>query len=100
MPTKPYYELHVTIMCDREPGVLQRVIEAYGWTFSRIDKDIILGEGIKCYATHHMNKRQPYNVVQQSIENCATTLNRKGFNVIRTKIEEVLYDNRNPFPEG
>lgn len=91
--TKPYYELHVTCIGDK--AVVQAAVEKIGWSFSAIDKDIILGEGIKCYATKHFSKRTSHTTLRQQLDSATFQLKiSTGVKVIRKKMEEVLYDER------
>lgn len=93
---KQYYECHVTFLANGNGGLLQaqKVVQVMGWTFSKIDGDILYGGGIKCYATHHFNKRVKLPVVQLCVEEVGDVLADGGFKVLREKIELVIYDKR------
>jgi hypothetical protein len=93
-----YYECHITVLGDpTEIGLV--VAHTTDWTFSRIEGDITYGPGTKCYATKHFNARKPLEEVKDELLGTAALLNALGFNVIRRKIERVIYDNRTPFEE-
>lgn len=90
---KEYYECHVTMLGDKTQ--IQPNVESLGWIFSCIDNDICLGKGIKCYATYHysVSKHSKEDVINY-VEEVANALRSVGCNVIRTKVELVIYDSR------
>lgn len=96
--TQEYYECHIT--CIGNPDKLQSVIESLGWKFSKIDGDPTLGNGVKCYATKHYNKRLSKAEVAWALEATAETIRIAGaslgckFRVLREKIELVIHDVR------
>lgn len=92
---RQYFELHLTI---EEPSerrqFVETTVEALGWKFSAIDKDIILGEGVKMYATTHRNFRVYEEGAIDDLNDVAAVLATSGINVIRKKVELVVYDAR------
>jgi len=91
--TVGYYECHITMLGDSEN--IKRLTESVEWHYSKIDGDPILGKGIKHYATINFKKE---NI---TLQNCIENMNevkkymiRSGISVIRTKIEEIVYDER------
>ena len=88
-----YYECHITLESD-DPQFAKKVIEGHGWKFSRIDGDILMGDGIKCYATRHFKTSLGEKEVMLRLLNMATFLVYAKFNVTRRKIEHVIYDDR------
>lgn len=90
--TKQYYECHVTM--EGDPAMIRPIVGGTGWKFSAIYDDIILGEGLKCYATMHYNVRKPEHVVLDLLHSVADTLEQAGIKVLRRKVERVIYDNR------
>ena len=90
--TKQYYECHVTM--EGDPAAIRPIVEATGWKFSAIYDDIILGEGLKCYATMHYNVRKKERTVLGLLHGVADTLEGSGIKVLRRKVERVIYDNR------
>lgn len=90
---RPYYELHITL--EGNPNVIKSKVEKNGWSFSAIDNDIVLGTGVKCYATKHMSTMSETDEsIKKYIEWRATELRKEGLTVIRTKVELVIYDSR------
>lgn len=87
-----YYECHVTMSGD--PNTIEPLVNKTGWKFSAISGDIILGNGIKCYATKHFNNKLCEKAVMNLLQNEAEFLIYSGVNVIRRKIERVIYDDR------
>lgn len=90
--TKQYYECHITM--EGDPKVLRPIVEATKWKFSAIHDDIILGEGLKCYATRHFSIRKRNTEVQRLLMDTAETIAAQGVKIIRRKVEQVLYDDR------
>lgn len=87
-----YYETHITM--NGNPDVIEKRLEGTGWKFSKIDGDINLGLGIKCYATKQFNVKYGFPVVLNKLNSLAYDLHKEGFDVLRQKIELVLYDNK------
>lgn len=94
-----YYECHITVEGNKE--LAEHCIAAFGWKFSAIDGDPSLGDGVKCYATIHYNNRVPLVEVIDRVQSAAKKLRNDGLNVVREKVEMVVYDTRsksvNPF---
>lgn len=88
---KEYYEAHITYLSpykNEDPKVK-------GWKYSCIDGDPVLGEGIKSYLTKFYPVTMPLPDVMWDLE-CAARdfiINDK-YQVVRTKIERVVYDNK------
>lgn len=91
------YECHITIELPDSVFItlLEKKILENGWKFSKIDGDPIFGKGIKCYATQHFNSSKNVNKVLEEMNNVAEHLDILGFNVIREKIELIIYDTKN-----
>lgn len=92
-----YYECHVTIKCPEENiSALESLIEKDAkWAFSRIEGDIILGEGVKCYATQHFEASMSFMEVLEKLRMISKMIAFYGeVEVIREKIELVMYDTK------
>lgn len=90
--SKTYYEAHVTMTGDK--NALKRATEDCGWRFSAIDGDANLGDGVKLYATTQMNSKIGDAAAIKKMSVMAETLRASGANVIREKVEVVIYDTR------
>lgn len=77
-----------------DPSVLRPLVERLKWKFSVIDGDPVMGEGIKCYATRLFNERLGTEAVTNELLTIAAHLHEAGCNVIRRKVEQVLFDDR------
>lgn len=82
-----YYEVHITLVTDKIPDLKS-------WSYSKIDKDIVLGEGVKSYLTKHFTKHKTVEEITLELEQAKEELIQKGFTVLRTKIESVIYDSK------
>lgn len=92
MSATKYYECRVTM--EGDPETIKPAVENLKWKFSAIDGDPTLGDGVKCYATHHFNSRIPLDVVIQMVNAAGTHLRDRGVIVMREKVEHVVYDSR------
>lgn len=92
MSVNSYYEAHITMLGD--PDKIEPIVKATGWKFSKIDGDPTLGSGIKCYATKHFKATIDKEDVLCMLHLVANTLKNHNSNVIRRKIELVIYDDR------
>jgi hypothetical protein len=91
---KQYYECHITLR--GQPQRLKELVESYGWKFSAIDGDPVLGAGVLCYATKHFNTRHPESDVIREMNSVAAELAGKSLveEVVRQKVELVVYDTK------
>ena len=87
-----YFECHITMVGDYK--LIQQLVEATDWSFSAINGDIMYGNGTKCYATRHYNMKKGIDKVLTSLHNVADALAQNGAEVIRRKVEIVLYDSK------
>lgn len=90
--TNQYYESHITIV--GVPDEVRSYVERLGWKFSAIDGDPVLGKGVKCYATRQFKGTLNPNTVLLNLTASADRIHELGFNVVRRKIELVIYDDR------
>jgi len=86
---KPYYECHVTFL---DPGYPPD--DLAGWTFSRIDGDPNLGAGVKCYLTRHLPERIGLDEAIGQTHYAMGFLQAKHIEVLRCKVELVVYDTK------
>lgn len=91
------FECHITIAIPEEQqshwiieGLKVRV-EAVKWSFSCIEGDPQLGERTHCYATNYYPDQDTAIEMTKAV---AGVLRDKGMNVVRTKVEHVVYDSR------
>lgn len=97
-----YYELHVTMQTAEDgrltSGVraeVRHAVEDRKWRFSVIDGDINMGDGLKMYATRQFSVRNSEAEVTTLLHETADALARlPGVEVIRRKVERVIYDDR------
>jgi hypothetical protein len=93
---KEYFEAHVTMednyYCDRY--AIKNYVEFSRWKFSAIDGDINMGPGTKFYATRQFNLKIGKDEAIRKLHEMAKRLREFGANVVREKIEQVIYDNR------
>lgn len=87
---KNYYECHVTFMAapDSRPDMVT------GWIFSKIDGDPVLGKGVKSYLTRQFPTSTSLDAVISRTEEAAMVLRNTGYDVLRTKVELVVYDSK------
>jgi len=86
------FECHITVQClMHRIDFLRSYIETYGWSFSRIAGDPLLGDFIFCYATNHFDKETDAHKHTMMV---SEYLIKEGFDVRRRKIEKVVLDQR------
>lgn len=90
--TTSYYECHITM--EGDPSIVHPMVEVMGWKFSSINGDIVLGNGRKCYATKHFNAKIPQEAVVHILMEAANDLTQCGIDVVRRKVERVIFDDR------
>jgi hypothetical protein len=92
---KTYYECHITMEADTcSRAFLKEKVEEIGWKFSAIDGDIVMGDGVKFYATRHFNVRIGEREVVSMLHKAADHLKGHRVKVTRRKVEWVLFDAR------
>jgi hypothetical protein len=89
---KTYYECHITMLGD--PEVLKPAVIGIGWTYSAIDNDANLGPGMKQYATKQINTKIGLEATIKTVLNAGADMRDRGAEVLREKVEEVLFDTR------
>ena len=89
-----YYECHITIeAAPEDKEKIKSIVEQLKWKFSAIEGDIVLGNGVKYYATMHYNYRLSETEVLSILHGTADTI-ETWFKVVRRKVELVIYDDR------
>jgi hypothetical protein len=84
------YESHIT--CDIKDALACELIAMNrGWKTSQIARDITLGEATYFYLTTH---ERDLIRMQDKLRDTATALRQAGINVIREKIELIIYDTK------
>ena len=85
------FESHITCLGHEEK--VKEVGKAMGWSFSKIDGDPVLGQGVKCYLTRHA---RDYVKLHGDMMQVKRELQDKDVNVpvLRTKIELIMHDER------
>ncbi len=83
------FECHITLKGN--PLHLKQKVESLPgkWTFSCIDGDPSLGDGVFCYATAHYGSE---HVAAYEIYSAVRELNKQGESPLRAKIEHVVFD--------
>jgi hypothetical protein len=96
------YECHITVdgLARQNMMKMQDVLEGTEWHYSFIVGDPDLGPGRKSYATAHYDpeKFDRWDCMR-SMQLMAYALQRTGFNVVRQKIEAILYDHKEKTPD-
>ena len=87
---KKYYECHITLIA--KPESKTHLEKETGWKFSIIDGDPLLGDGIKSYLTRHYPKTMSEADIIKEMKYASDICIVHGFDVLRAKIELVLYD--------
>ncbi len=87
-----YYECHITMNGD--PEVVKPLVELTGWRFSAINGDMIMGKGIKCYATMLYSTLRSEKFCVDELIRAADFLVRHNVQVTRRKMERVIYDDK------
>jgi len=90
--SKQYYECHITMRGDKTK--IEPLVKAEHWKFSAIDGDPVLGAGVLCYATHHFKGTLDKVDVVIAMGIVADKLRDQGVEVIRQKVELVVYDTK------
>tara|TARA_R110002094_G_scaffold152296_2_gene140183 strand:- start:458 stop:760 length:303 start_codon:yes stop_codon:yes gene_type:complete len=91
---KQYYECHVTFMenFDADPDSMGPAL--MGWKFSQIDGDPVLGAGVKSYFTRQFRESLQLDSVKAEVDQVAEVLIAEGYEVLRRKVELVVYDSK------
>lgn len=85
------YECHVTMRANRSAAEEAVRKLGHGWTFSCIEGDPLFGDVVLCYATNHFTEDEDAVL---RVSWAAYELQSLGINVIRAKVEQVIFDHR------
>lgn len=88
--TKNYYECHITFRSNPKYSCY----DPDGWKYSRIDGDPVLGKGVKEYYTTFFKEEENLDFIITKLELAADRVRNQGHEVLRTKVELVMYDNK------
>ncbi len=77
-----------------DPETIKPLVERFGWKFSCINGDPVLGDGVKCYATMLYAKSKGEDWVKGRLLYIALKMKNEGVKVLRRKVELVIYDDR------
>ena len=84
------YECHITIaLADAEAG--ERVAKELHWSTSQIERDPVLGKDSYFYLTTHDSQLAR---IKSRMHHASFELKEAGVNVIREKIEHIVYDTK------
>lgn len=84
------YEAHITFP-RRDEETVKRLALSGRWKFSRIDGDPVLGDAVFCYLTSYGRN---YGSLKSAMDSEAQRARNHGAEVVRTKLEEILFDSR------
>lgn len=84
------YECHITV-ARKDGPVAEILAKEMHWKFSQIDGDPVLGKEVFAYLTTHDNDLLQ---MQRRMNYAVTALRDQGVEVIREKIELIVYDTK------
>lgn len=84
------FECHITAPSGSADKVKKAGKDLH-WKFSAIDGDPVLGAGVHCYLTTH---DATFARIKQRMKAAAHVLEAAGVEVIRMKIEAIMYDTK------
>ena len=90
------FETHITCM-TKDAEKATEIANTFKWKTSQIARDPVLGEDTYFYLTKHHGDLQ---AAMEDMENVHYHLHEKRVEVIRKKIEAIIYDNKGPAPNG
>lgn len=88
------FECHITFPLKQDLAALRTLRNApqfEHWRFSAIDGDPVLGPGVHAYFTSHATN---YITLYTSMKTFVGALTQDGVNVVREKIELIMYDTK------
>jgi hypothetical protein len=91
-PVRPSFECHVTV--DPPPEDVSdchRIAAKLGWKTSEIERDPVLGDRKYFYFTAHARS---FEVLKARMDELTAELRAEELNVLREKIENIVYDTK------
>lgn len=95
------YECHITleIPANLRDTFKQTLKDHFSdWHYSAIDGDQTIGAGVKVYASRHYPANKNIDNIFMDMQTVGLKLSSLGYNVIRKKIEIIVYDTKNCHP--
>ena len=83
------YECHLTFSAENSKTVEE--LTPFGWCFSQIDGDPVLGKGPRCYWTAWSTSQ---GAMEQEMEKQVRFALENFLGLQRAKIEHIIYDQR------
>lgn len=83
------YECHLTFKYDGTNAI--ELLTPFGWKFSKIDGDPVLGKELHCYWTAW---NQSQGVMADEMERQINVSKEMSLPLVRAKIEHIIYDQR------
>lgn len=87
------YECHITIPRD-SADIGETIATELHWKFSKIDGDPVLGKKVFAYLTTHDSDLLR---MRERMQTAADALRARGIDVVREKIELIVYDVKHNF---
>lgn len=87
------FKAHITLGLEHKVEALgaEFRFKDYGWSYSQIDGDPVLGPGGRCYLTAHARN---YTGLFHQLQEVAKHLRGQGAEPQRLKIEAIVYDTK------
>ena len=84
------YECHLTMPAVDEETI-SGLAEGEYWKFSKIDGDPVMGDSVYFYLTRH---RDQFLTIRADMHYMIEKLRAHGIDVLRAKIEEIVFDTK------
>lgn len=89
------FEAHITFP-RRDASIVKELALTSAWKFSQIDGDPVLGTDVFCYLTSYGTE---YLDLKMLMDNEAQRARNVGAEVVRTKVEQVVFDSATGGPQ-
>lgn len=87
-----YYECHITMQGNNKE--LKSFLANYGWKYSAIAGDPVLGGNLYYYATKHFASIDSEQDVVDKTKAMSEILRKSDYDVVRHKVEYIVFDSR------